>query len=154
MKTMIRFLLAVMLLGMLVTACSAPAEPTKAPSAPAQTQATKAPEPTKAPAPTQGIVLPPGQAAQPTKAPEPVATKAAAPAQPGDSPYKKYAGAKLVVSWPSLSHFQVAAKMIPEFTKETGIQVEVDFTEYAKLKDKQVLELSKPNGDYDVVAWT
>ncbi|MBI5649779.1 MAG: extracellular solute-binding protein, partial [Chloroflexi bacterium] len=38
--------------------------------------------------------------------------------------------------------------------KETGIKVEVDFTEYAKLKDKQVLELSKPAGDYDVVAWT
>ncbi len=144
MKTMFRLLIAITLLGMLVTACGAPAEPTKAPSAPAQT--------TKAPAPTQAIVVPPGQAAQPTKAPEP--TKAAAPAQPGESPYKKYAGAKIVVSWPSLSHFQFAAKMIPDFEKETGIKVEVDFTEYAKLKDKQILELSKPTGDYDVVAWT
>jgi multiple sugar transport system substrate-binding protein len=153
MKTMIRLLLAVMVLGMLVTACGTPAEPTKAPtSAPSQAQATKAPEPTKAPAPTQGIVVPPGQMTQPTKAPEP--TKAAAPAQPGDSPYKKYAGTKLVASWPSLGPYQTAAKLLPEFTKETGIQVEVDFTDYTKIKDKQILELAKPTGDYDVLAWT
>jgi len=153
MKTMIRFALAVLLLGMLVTACGTPAEPTKAPtSAPSQAQATKAPEPTKAPAPTQGIVVPPGQMAQPTKAPEP--TKAAAPAQPGDSPYKKYAGTKLVASWPSLGPYQTAAKLLPEFTQLTGIQVEVDFTDYTKIKDKQILELAKPTGDYDVLAWT
>ncbi|MBI4789721.1 MAG: extracellular solute-binding protein [Chloroflexi bacterium] len=143
-----RLAITVMLLSILMTACGAPASPTQVPAAGAPT-AVKA-QPTVAP--TQAMSLPPGQAAQATKAPEP--TTAAQPMQPGESPNKKYAGTKLVVSWPSLSHFQNAAKMIPDFTKETGIQVEVDFTEYAKLKDKQVLELSKATGDYDVVAWT
>jgi multiple sugar transport system substrate-binding protein len=38
--------------------------------------------------------------------------------------------------------------IIPEFTKETGIIVEMDTTDYAKLHDKQVLELI--SGKYDV----
>lgn len=149
MKTMIRLLVAIVLIGLLVTACGAPAEPTKAP-APG--------EPTKAAptaAPTQGIVVPPSQGGQATKPPEPTkAAQPAQPAQPGEFPYKKFAGTKIVVSWPSLLPFQSAAKMIPDFTKETGIQVEVDFTEYAKLHDKQILEMGKPAGDYDVVTWT
>jgi multiple sugar transport system substrate-binding protein len=59
-----------------------------------------------------------------------------------------------VVSWPSLSHFQVAAQLIPQFEEETGITVETEFIDYVSLHDKQVLEMSKPQGDYDVVAWT
>ena len=67
---------------------------------------------------------------------------------------QKYAGSQLVVSWPSLSHFQKAAELIPQFEEETGIDVEVEFIDYVSLHDKQVLEMSKPEGDYDVVAWT
>lgn len=68
-------------------------------------------------------------------------------------PYDKYKGTELVVSWPALPHYELAKKMIPEFEKETGIKVEVDSLQYMKLHDKQVLEMSKPKGDYDVVAW-
>jgi multiple sugar transport system substrate-binding protein len=67
---------------------------------------------------------------------------------------KRFAGTQLVVSWPSLSHFQKAAELIPQFEEETGIDVEVEFIDYVSLHDKQVLEMSKPEGDYDVVAWT
>ena len=42
----------------------------------------------------------------------------------------------------------IKAEVIPGFTKETGIKVEVDTTDYVKLHDKQVLELIA--GKYDV----
>ena len=69
------------------------------------------------------------------------------------NPYEKYAGTEIVVSWPSLAHFQIAEELIPQFTEETGIEVETDPLQYGKLRDKQLLEMSKPTGDYDVVSW-
>lgn len=68
-------------------------------------------------------------------------------------PYEKYRGTEIVVSWPSLAHFQIAEELIPEFTAETGISVETDPLQYGKLRDKQLLEMSKASGDYDVVSW-
>ena len=68
-------------------------------------------------------------------------------------PYERYRGSEIVVSWPSLAHFQIAEKLIPEFTEATGIEVETDPLQYGKLRDKQLLEMGKPAGDYDVVAW-
>ncbi|MEM6529928.1 MAG: extracellular solute-binding protein, partial [Chloroflexota bacterium] len=71
-----------------------------------------------------------------------------------DSPYAPYAGDTIVVSWPSLFHFQQAATLIPQFTEETGINVEVDFIQYENMKTAQETEMQKPrNGEYDVVAW-
>ena len=69
------------------------------------------------------------------------------------NPYEKYAGTTIVVSWPALSHFTKAETLIEEFTKETGIEVEVDALQYLKLRDRQLLEMSKREGDYDVVSW-
>ncbi|NOX52395.1 MAG: sugar ABC transporter substrate-binding protein [Gammaproteobacteria bacterium] len=71
------------------------------------------------------------------------------------NPYAPYAGETIVVSWPSLSHFEKAKTLISEFEKETGIKVEVDSIQYMNMKDKQVLEMSKPmgQGGYDVVSW-
>ena len=69
------------------------------------------------------------------------------------NPYKKYEGKTIVVSWPALSHFRKAEKLIEEFTKETGIKVEVDALQYLKLRDRQILEMSKRKGEYDVVSW-
>lgn len=68
-------------------------------------------------------------------------------------PYEKYRGTEIVVSWPSLAHFQLAEELIPQFTEETGIEVETDPLQYGKLRDKQLLEMSKATGDYDVVSW-
>ncbi len=69
------------------------------------------------------------------------------------NPYEKYAGTTIVVSWPALSHFTKAEALIEEFTKETGIEVEVDALQYLKLRDRQLLEMSKDEGEYDVVSW-
>lgn len=69
--------------------------------------------------------------------------------------YAPYAGETIVVSWPSLSHFNKAQEVVAVFEEETGINVEIDFIEYQAMRDKQVLELGKPDGqgEYDVVAW-
>ncbi len=69
------------------------------------------------------------------------------------SPYKPYEGTTLVVSWPSNAHFNAAQPLVEQFTEETGIEVEVDYLQYLKLRDRQLLEMSKPTGEYDVVAW-
>ena len=69
------------------------------------------------------------------------------------NPYEKYEGTTIVVSWPALSHFIKAEELIEEFTEETGIEVEVDALQYLKLRDRQLLEMSKDEGEYDVVSW-
>ena len=69
-------------------------------------------------------------------------------------PYSEYEGTTIVVSWPALDHFERAAELIPQFTEETGIEVELDLTQYLNMKDRQITEISSPNsGDLDVVAW-
>ncbi|MBM4331964.1 MAG: extracellular solute-binding protein [Deltaproteobacteria bacterium] len=69
------------------------------------------------------------------------------------SPYAKYAGTTIVVNFPAHGFYDAATKLIPEFTKETGIKVEVDKVEYLRMRDKQLLEMSKPKGDYDVISF-
>lgn len=69
------------------------------------------------------------------------------------NPYERYEGQTIVVSWPALAHFQAAETLIDEFIEETGISVEVDALQYLKLRDRQILEMSKPEGEYDVVSW-
>lgn len=77
----------------------------------------------------------------------------AASAAMAADPYERYRGETIVVSWPSLEHFQVAETLVEEFTEETGIEVEIDSLQYLKLRDRQILEMSKPQGEYDVVSW-
>ena len=69
------------------------------------------------------------------------------------NPYEKYEGTTLVVSWPALAHFNAAETLLEEFTEETGIDVEVDALQYLKLRDRQLLEMSKDEGEYDIVSW-
>ena len=69
------------------------------------------------------------------------------------NPYAKFAGTTLVVNFPSHPYYEYAIKLIPEFTKETGIKVDIDKVEYMRMRDKQLLEMSKPKGDYDLVSY-
>ncbi len=69
------------------------------------------------------------------------------------NPYGKFAGTTLVINFPNIAYYEYATKVIPEFTKETGIKVEIDKLEYMKMRDKQLLELSKPKGDYDLISY-
>ena len=69
------------------------------------------------------------------------------------NPYEPYEGTTLVVSWPSIGHFLNAETLVEEFTEETGIEVEIDYVEYLSMRDRQLLEMSAPEGEYDVVSW-
>ena len=67
--------------------------------------------------------------------------------------YAKYKGQTVVMSIPAHPHYDAMLKILPEFTKETGIKVEVDKLAMARMKDKQLLEMAKPQGDYDLVCY-
>lgn|GEM_PF-3290372 len=69
------------------------------------------------------------------------------------NPYAPYKGTTLVVNFPAHPHYDAVMKVIPEFTKETGIKVEVDQLQYLAMRQKQTLELTKPKGDYDLMAY-
>ena len=67
--------------------------------------------------------------------------------------YAKYKGTTVVMSVPSHPHYAAMAKILPAFTAETGIKVELDTIAMGRLKDKQLLEMSKPQGDYDLCCY-
>ena len=65
--------------------------------------------------------------------------------------YAKYKGQTIVINYPALPTFDATEKLFADFTKETGIKIERDKMQYLRMKDKQLLELGKPQGDYDIV---
>ncbi|BDU30872.1 ABC transporter substrate-binding protein [Vibrio nigripulchritudo] len=69
------------------------------------------------------------------------------------SPYDSFKGTTLVVNFPAHPHYNAVMKVLPEFTKETGIKVEVDQLQYLRMREKQTLELTKEKGDYDLIAY-
>lgn len=69
------------------------------------------------------------------------------------SPYEEYEGTTLVVNFPAHPHYNAVMKVLPEFTKQTGIEVEVDQLQYLRMREKQTLELTKREGDYDLIAY-
>ncbi len=69
------------------------------------------------------------------------------------NPYEEYAGQTLVVNFPAHPHYDAVMKVLPAFTEETGIKVEVDQLQYLKMREKQTLELTKNRGDYDLIAY-
>lgn len=69
------------------------------------------------------------------------------------NPYEPYEGTTLVVNFPAHPHYNAVMKVLPEFTKETGIRVEVDQLQYLKMRERQTLELTKARGDYDLIAY-
>lgn len=69
------------------------------------------------------------------------------------NPYAPYEGETLVVNFPAHPHYNAVMKVLPEFTKETGVRVEVDQLQYLKMREKQTLELTKSKGDYDLIAY-
>jgi len=69
------------------------------------------------------------------------------------NPYEPYEGTTLVVNFPAHPHYNAVMRVLPEFTKETGIRVEVDQLQYLKMRERQTLELTKDEGDYDLIAY-
>ncbi len=68
-------------------------------------------------------------------------------------PYAPYAGTTLVINVPAHPHYNAMMKILPEFTKQTGIEVEVDQLQYLKMRERQTLELTKDEGDYDLISY-
>ncbi len=68
-------------------------------------------------------------------------------------PYDEYAGTTLIVNFPAHPHYNAVMKILPEFTKETGIEVEVDQLPYLKMRERQTLELAQDEGEYDLIAY-
>ncbi len=77
----------------------------------------------------------------------------AASAAVAGNPYEPYAGTTLVVNFPTTPHYNAVMKILPEFTKDTGIMVEVDQLQYLKMRERQTLELTKDVGDYDLIGY-
>ena len=67
--------------------------------------------------------------------------------------FAKYKGTTVVMSIPAHPHYDAMSKLLPEFTKQTGIKVEVDRLAIPRMKDKQLLEMAKPQGDYDLICY-
>ncbi len=67
--------------------------------------------------------------------------------------WKRFSGTTIVVCFPNHQHYNAAVPLIPEFEKLTGIKVELDQLQYIKMHDKELLEMSKPQGqgDYDLI---
>ncbi len=71
----------------------------------------------------------------------------------GANPYEPYAGTTLVVNFPAHPHYDAAIEVLDQFTEETGIEVEVDQLEYLRMRERQTLELTKDEGDYDLISY-
>ncbi|MEL6296193.1 MAG: extracellular solute-binding protein [Pseudomonadota bacterium] len=69
------------------------------------------------------------------------------------NPYEEYAGTTLVVNFPAHPHYNAAIKVLPEFTRQTGIEVEVDQLPYLKMRERQTLELAQDEGEYDLISY-
>ena len=69
------------------------------------------------------------------------------------NPYEEYAGTTLIVNFPAHPHYNAAMKILPEFTAETGIEVEVDQLPYLKMRERQTLELAQDEGEYDLISY-
>ena len=69
------------------------------------------------------------------------------------NPYEPYQDTTLVVMFPAHPHYDAAIEVLDQFTEETGIEVEVDQLEYLRMREKQTLELTKDEGDYDLISF-
>ena len=78
---------------------------------------------------------------------------AASAAMAQDGPYAPYAGTTLVVNFPAHPHYNAVMEVLPEFTAQTGIEVEVDMLPYLDMRERQTLELALDEGAYDLIAY-
>lgn len=69
------------------------------------------------------------------------------------NPYAEFEGTTLIVNFPAHPHYDAVMRILPEFTKQTGIEVEVDQLPYLKMRERQTLELSQDEGEYDLIAY-
>ena len=68
--------------------------------------------------------------------------------------WRRFEGETVVFNFPNHVHYNAMmdAGVIEEFEELTGINVETDMMQYLNMHDKQVLEMSKAQGDYDLIS--
>jgi multiple sugar transport system substrate-binding protein len=82
-----------------------------------------------------------------------VAMTGAAYADGHSNPYAPYEGTTLIVNFPAHPHYNAVMEVLPQFTEETGIEVEVDMLPYLDMRERQTLELALDEGAYDMIAY-
>jgi multiple sugar transport system substrate-binding protein len=58
-----------------------------------------------------------------------------------------------VVNFPAHPHYDAVMEVLPQFTAETGIEVEVDMLPFLDMRQCQTLELALPVGSDDLIAY-
>ncbi len=71
---------------------------------------------------------------------------------PEEFDWRQFEGETIVFNFPAHAAYNAVAPLIPEFEELTGITVETDQMAYMRLHDSQVLSMSQPQGDYDLIA--
>lgn len=68
-------------------------------------------------------------------------------------PYAPFRGESVRVMFPNHPHYHIAQSLLPLFTEETGIEVEVDMFDYLPMREKQERDLAETDGQYDLIAY-
>ena len=71
----------------------------------------------------------------------------------GTFDWRQFDGTTVVFNYPNHVHYNamVSSGVLDDFTALTGIKVESDRMQYMNMHDAQILQMSKPRGDYDIV---
>jgi multiple sugar transport system substrate-binding protein len=67
--------------------------------------------------------------------------------------YAPYRGQTVVMSIPDHPHYDAMQLLLPEFTRETGIRVELARERMLRLRPLQLAELGKPQGHFDLICY-
>lgn len=67
--------------------------------------------------------------------------------------YAPYRGQSVSFSIPKHPHYDAMMKLLPEFTRESGIKVEVDRVPFSSLKVKQLEDFKKSQSAYDLLSY-
>ena len=70
-----------------------------------------------------------------------------------EGPYAPYKDTTLIVNFPSHPHYNAVLEVLPEFTAQTGINVEVDMLPFLDMRERQTLELALDEGAYDLISY-
>ena len=68
------------------------------------------------------------------------------------APYDKYAGITLTLCFPGQVQTDALKKFIPEVERETGFKIRLDELAFMRMHEKQLLEMAKPVGQYDLIS--
>ncbi len=67
--------------------------------------------------------------------------------------YAPYRGQTVVMSIPDHVHYDAMQLVLPDFTRETGIKVELARERILRLRPLQLVEMGKPQGAFDLVCY-